>query len=211
MGGLDGLASAGQGGYNTDRPSLYSLYSCTPVATAMTPSPGNLAQCFYGVPVTTRAESGERSTPAFWPYAPTPYLYTVGTGDYLKAYPFSLPSGGGSGTFNTTPATGGSQVGYPGATPSISSNGSNVSTAVVWVLNTSPWNNTTNNKAVLTAYNAGTLTQLWSSSTVGGPGAVKFQVPTIANGKAYVAGQVVGNVKGCGVSTGCSGLLMIYY
>jgi hypothetical protein len=213
MGGLDGLASAGQGGYNTDMPSNYKSYACTPVTTALTPSPGNIAQCFYGVPITnnSRAESGERSTAAFWPYSTNATMYTVGTNDYLKAWSFGLPSAGGNGTFNTTPTTAGSKVSYPGASPSITSNGQSFSTAIVWVLNTATWNNSSNNQAVLTAYGAQNLTQLWSSSSVGGPGAVKFQVPTIANGKAYVAGQVSGNIAGCGSNAGCGGLLMIYY
>jgi hypothetical protein len=211
MGGLDGLASAGQGGYGTNTASVPQDYSCTPVATALTPSPGNLAQCFYGVPVqATKAESGERSTPAYWPAGSTPYLYTVGTTDLLKAYSFSATSG----TFVTTPVAtaespSGSTFNYPGATPSITSNGTNINSAVVWVLDTSAWNKGSSNQAVLTAYAAkpsgSSLTQLWTSGT-SGPGATKFMTPTIANGKAYVGGQRVG---GCGPT--CTGLLTIYH
>jgi hypothetical protein len=213
MGGLDGLASAGQGGYNTDTSSLYSSYACTPTATPMTPSPGNLAQCFYGIPVQAeRSESGERSTPAFWPGA-TPYLYTVGTTDILKAYPFNPTTG----TF-TTPAVAtagpppsvGTNFGYPGATPSISSNGTEFSSTVLWVLDTSAYANKTHNEAVLTAYaakpNGSTLTRLWTSGTANGPGAVKFMPPTVANGQVYIGGQQIGL---CGPT--CTGLLTIYH
>ncbi len=205
MGGLDGLASAGQGGYNTDISSRSQDYSCTPVATAMKPSPGNLAQCFYGVPVqATRAESGERATPAFWsPAGATAYLYAVGTTDALEAYAFS-PS---SGTFTiTTVPSGATTYNYPGATPTISWDGTHTSTAIVWVLETAGYK--TGSPAVLSAYAAvpsGTaLNQLWTSGTTGPP-ATKFVVPTVANGKVFVAGG------SCTSSTSCAGALTIYH
>jgi hypothetical protein len=214
MGGLDGLASAGQGGYNTNTPSLYSSYACTPVATAMTPSPGNLAQCFYGVPVhAERAESGQRATPAFWPNS-TPYLYVVGTTDIVKAFAYNPTTGTFASSPSATanpPAVAGPNFGYPGASPAISSNGTNFSSAVLWVLDTSSYNSKTNNQAVLTAYaaqpNGATLTQLWTNGTTSGPGAVKFQVPTVANGKVYIGGARIG---GCN-SAGCTGLLTIFH
>jgi hypothetical protein len=218
MGGLDGLASAGKGGYNTDSASDPTQFACTQVSTAMTPSPGNIAQCFYGVPVqATRSESGERATPAFWT-GTTPYLYTVGTTDVLKGRSFSSSTGVFTDPANATgnPPSG-STFSYPGSTPSITSNGTDFNSAVVWVLDTSTWNIATNNRAVLTAYAAkpsgSSLTQLWTSGTTSGPGAVKFMVPTIANGKVYVAGQVAGtnSVGGCRVAAGCGGLLMIYH
>jgi hypothetical protein len=161
----------------------------------------------------TRAESGERSTPAYWSPGgtATPYLYTAGTTDVLKAYSFSSTAG----TFNTTPTTGSTTYNYPGATPSVSWDGSHTNTAVVWALDTSVWNSTSGNQAVLTAYNAVTLAQLWTSTTPGGPGAVKFTVPTVANGKVYVGGQVSGtgltHVQGCQSNNGCGGLLAIYH
>jgi hypothetical protein len=73
--------------------------------------------------------------------------------------------------------------GYPGATPSISSN--NGANAIVWATeNTSP--------AVLHAYNANNLQELYNSSQAAnardhfGAGN-KFITPLIANGKVYVA------------------------
>jgi hypothetical protein len=72
--------------------------------------------------------------------------------------------------------------GYPGATPSISANGA--SNAILWVAeNTSP--------AVLHAYNATTLKELYNSNQAGngrdqfGNGN-KFITPTIVNGKVFV-------------------------
>jgi hypothetical protein len=80
--------------------------------------------------------------------------------------------------------------GYPGATPSISSNaGAN---AIVWATaNTAP--------AVLHAYNASNLHELYNSNQAAGGrdhfgNGNKFITPTIANGKVFV-----GTVNGVGV------------
>jgi outer membrane protein assembly factor BamB len=79
--------------------------------------------------------------------------------------------------------------GYPGATPSVSSNGQN---NIVWAAeNVSP--------AVLHAYNAKTLIEIYNSNQAAngrdqfGSGN-KFITPTIANGKVYV-----GTTNGVGV------------
>lgn len=71
---------------------------------------------------------------------------------------------------------------YPGATPSISSNGT--ANAIVWVVENS-------SLAVLHAYNAETLVELYNSNQAAngrdqfGSGN-KFMTPTITNGKVYV-------------------------
>jgi hypothetical protein len=72
--------------------------------------------------------------------------------------------------------------GYPGATPSISANGT--SNGIVWAVeNSSP--------AVLHAYDAGTLNELYSSNQASGGrdhfgNGNKFITPTIVNGKVFV-------------------------
>jgi hypothetical protein len=200
MGGLDGAGY----GFNSGG-SLYTSIPCT-MGPALTK--GGIAQCFYGEPLTTRMDSGQRGTPAYWAGS-TPYLYTVGISDSLKAYPFT----GGLFTVNTTPAESSSTYAFPGVTPVITSNGASFASAVVWVLDTSAYGTPGNNQAVLSAYAAkppsgSSWTPLWTSGTTG-PGAVKFTIPTIANGKVYVPGQV--GVGGCGTSLGCKGLLMIYH
>src|SRR5262249_12917033 len=90
--------------------------------------------------------------------------------------------------------TGADTFGFPGATPAVSSQG--VSTnGIVWALNTtnnnSPNGSGSSGPAQLFAYDAATLNKLYSSPTSGAGAAVnavKFVVPTIANGKVYVAG-----------------------
>ncbi len=121
-------------------------------------------------------------TPAY--SAATATLYVAANYDYLRA--FSL-SGGTLGA----PATSQSAETYPfpGATPAISSNGA--STPIVWVLDASGFGAGT--PAVLRAYDATNLSnELYSSSQLIGDAAglaVKFTVPTVANGKVYVGTQ----------------------
>ena len=129
------------------------------------------------------------STPAFWEGR----LYVVAIGDVLKQYTLVNAS--------LTPARQASDVfGFPGATPAISSNGA--TNGIVWVVNTS--NNGTGNSAgtgpaILFAYDATNLSKLYSSPTSGAGAAgnaVKFVVPTVANGKVYVGTQTELSVFG---------------
>ena len=79
---------------------------------------------------------------------------------------------------------------YPGASPTVSSNGS--SNGIVWTIDASNWDN---GPAVLHAYDATDCAkELYNSAqasggrdTAGGT-AVKFSVPTVMNGKVYVSG-----------------------
>lgn len=104
--------------------------------------------------------------------------------------------------------------GFPGSTPSISANV--MTNGIVWALNNSLY--CTNQShgcgaAVLYAYNAGNVaTELWDSSMVAADqagNAVKFTVPTVANGKVYIGtrGNNTGGVYG---STSVSGELDVY-
>ena len=108
-------------------------------------------------------------------------VYTVAIDDRLKAYSLVAGRLSLSGQSpNTFPV--------PGATPAISANGS--SNGIVWVLQT----NGSGQPAVLRAYAAADVSnQLYNSSqnlARDNPGqAVKFTVPTIANGKVYVGAQ----------------------
>ena len=107
-------------------------------------------------------------------------IYYGGSGDSLKAFSIA------SAALSTTP-TSKTTAGFssPGMTPSISANGS--SNGIVWGIANS------GGQIALHAFDAGNLgNELYNSGNTGGRdsagGYVKFTVPTIANGKVYVAG-----------------------
>ncbi|HXO60548.1 MAG TPA: hypothetical protein VN850_01945 [Candidatus Acidoferrales bacterium] len=133
-----------------------------------------------GAVQTFAAGNGIFATPAFWQNT----LYLGMAFDHVKAYSFSTTSG----TFNSAPASQSANIfGFPGSTPSISSQGS--SNGVVWAIENV-------GTAVLHAYDPTNLgTDLWNSATNSADQAgqaVKFTVPTVANGKVYVgtAGEI---------------------
>ena len=103
-------------------------------------------------------------------------LYYGAVGDAIKAFKITnamLATGPASQTSNT--------FRYPGTTPSISANGT--SNAIVWAAeNTTP--------AVLHAYDASTLHELYNSNQAGSRDQLgagnKFITPTIVNGKVYM-------------------------
>src|ERR1051325_6058732 len=137
------------------------------------------------------------STAAFWNNS----LYIVPAGGPLQAYPFNT----GTGMFNTGGATSaGVSFGFPGATPSVSSNGTG--NGIVWAIDNSQYCTAQSpgcGAAVLHAFNATSLaSELWNSSMVATDKAgfaVKFTVPTVANGKVYIG------TRGNDCSTSCPG------
>jgi hypothetical protein len=117
------------------------------------------------------------STPAYF----NGVLYYGADGDNLKAFPIAnaklavSPSSQSANTFA-----------YPGATPSISSNG--VKNGIVWALESSP-----GTPEVLHAFDATNLsTELYNSNQASGGrdtfgnAANKYITPVIVNGKVYV-------------------------
>jgi hypothetical protein len=148
------------------------------------------------------------ATGAFW----NGNYYIAGIGGPLVSYAFNSSTD----TFNTSVASQSSTTayGFPGATPSVSSAGLNSGT--VWALNSTSYRTPASHScgpAVLYAYDATTLTtNLWNSSVNSADAAenaVKFTVPTIANGKVYV-GTRGNNTGGTYGSTSISGELDIY-
>jgi uncharacterized repeat protein (TIGR03806 family) len=152
-----------------------------------TSSPDNIVQQFNGGP------GGDRDiTPAF--FNNTMYMYD--SNGKIGAFKIN------NGVFNTTPVeTPDTYANKGGATASISANGT--SNAIAWVIyNTG--GQTPATPAVLRAYNATNLTQkLYASDQIAARdsagSAVKFTVPTIANGKVYVGAQYSLSVYGNGI------------
>jgi hypothetical protein len=125
------------------------------------------------------AIGGMWATPAWW----NNNVYFGGSGDTLRQYTFDPAMGLlSAGAVSVSPT----YFGFPGTTPSISANGT--SDAIVWTLQTDSYGT---GSAILHAYDATNVgTELYNSTQSGSRddpgGAVKFTVPTVANGKVYV-------------------------
>jgi len=129
--------------------------------------------------------NGIFGTPAYWNWS----FYLAGEGGKLQQFTLN------SSTYkiNTSPtSTTSNGFSFPGTTPSISTRPDN-SNAIVWALDNSLYCTPQSpgcGPAVLHAYDATNLgTELWNSSQSAGNTAglaVKFTVPTVANGKVYV-------------------------
>jgi hypothetical protein len=147
------------------------------------------------------------ATGAFWNNT----FYLAGVNGHLQAYSFN-PSTSKFNTPNLSQSP--SSFGYPGSTPSVSSTGA--TNGIVWALNTSFFCTSLADgcgPAVLHAYDATNLAlELWNSTQVSGNAAgnaVKFTVPTVANGKVYV-GTRGNNTSGTFGSTSISGELDVF-
>ena len=129
----------------------------------------------------TALPGGEFATPAYF----NGRLYYGGVNDVIKGFQFSSARLVSPPTWTTA-----NSFGYPGATPSISANGT--TNGIVWAVeNTNP--------AILHAYDAADLHQLYASNQAPGGrdnfgSGNKFITPMIANGKVYV-----GTPNGVGV------------
>ena len=133
--------------------------------------------------------SGIASAGIFWQNT----FYIAASGNPMQAYAFDTSTD----LFNTIPTSQSTNAfGFPGATPEISASGT--TNAILWAVDTyaNGTNGAPTGPAVLHAYDATNLaTELWNStqSTPQGasnqaPNAVKFVIPTVANGKVYVGG-----------------------
>ena len=133
--------------------------------------------------------NGNWFTPANW----NGYVYFGGMNESVMAFKFTnglLPSSPSSQTTKT--------FGYPGPTATVSS--SSTSNGIVWVLDNSKFIGgdlvggvNTPGPAVLHAYRADDLSvELYNSNQAGtrdtAATAIKFTVPTVANGHVYVGG-----------------------
>ena len=134
------------------------------------------------------AVGGMWDSPAYW----NGRVFFGGNGDNLKVFSFNA---GGTGLLSTSPTsqTNTGAFGFPGTTPSISASGS--TNGIAWALDTNSCGSNVGNcspggPAILHAYDATKLTtEFWNSTQGSGNAAdvaVKFTVPTVANGKVYV-------------------------
>ncbi len=140
-------------------------------------------------PAGDTGDNGAFCTPAYF----NNRVYYLGTGDVLKAFEVK------GGKLSDAPVSGNQIFPGPGATPSISANGS--SNGIVWVLQSFKFPPGNHRPAVLHAYDASDLTnELYNSNMAGTRdqlGAnVKFTVPTVANGRVYVGTQSAVTVFG---------------
>ena len=160
---------------NRDQFTAGNLHYCT---TNCNNTDAQIAQEVQG------AVGGLWSMPAYW----NGTVYFQGSGDSLKSFVLTKGVFPATATASTT-----ATVGYPGATPSISS--SRNANGIVWEIGTSGVS------SALLAYDpANALAPLYSSANQGSrdtAGAqVKFSVPTIANGKVFVGTQTELDVYG---------------
>jgi hypothetical protein len=149
------------------------------------------------------------STGAIW----NDYFYLAGNGEPLQAYQLDPSTAKLSLATTATSPSGG--FGFPGSTPSVSADGD--TNGIVWILDdsqycTPPAPNGCG-PAILHAYDASNIAnELWNSADSSGDqagNAVKFTVPTIANGKVYI-GTRGNNTGGAYGSTSASGELDVY-
>ncbi len=134
------------------------------------------------------AIGGAWSSPAYW----NNLIYYQGNGDVMKAFLIT------NGVIASSPtARSATSFGFPGATPTISANGTN--NGIAWITDPTPY--LSSGPAVLHAYNATNIAiELYNSSqnlARDNPGpAVKMDPPVIAGGKVYVGAQYALSVYG---------------
>jgi hypothetical protein len=147
--------------------------------------------------------SGIFATAAFWQNT----LYIAAAGKPLRAFTLDPTTS----TFNTlTVPQSSNTFGFPGVSPSVSSSGT--SNGIVWAIDSSQNGMSDTNPAriagpaVLHAYDATNLaTELWNSSLGTGNtagNAVKFTVPTVANGRVYIGTRGNDSTQGSGTIKG---------
>jgi hypothetical protein len=151
--------------------------------------------------------------PVVWPLAGQMFVYVVGEEDHLKQYKL-VPDAGpaqwkfpSDAPFKTSPISAPlppagtpndktrNEIVMPGGFITVSSNGTNANSGIVWV--TMPFRNNANREVVLgilRAFDASDVSkpQLWSTEESGDAADrlgmfAKFNPPTVANGKVYVA------------------------
>ena len=128
------------------------------------------------------------STPAYW----NGNIYFHSNQDVLRAFSWTAGASAGQQLSSQSTSAGSAVFGVHGATVSISANGNN--NGIVWEIDNSSYVNTdpaSSGSAVLHAYDATNVAKELYNSTQAGTRdqaglALKFTVPTIANGRVFV-------------------------
>jgi len=136
------------------------------------------------------------STPLFWNNS----VYVAPGNGNLMSFPMSAGLLASSPSASQSPET----LGPQGATPVISANGTSgaTNTAILWLIDSSGALAAPNTPAILRAYDPNNLSnEIYNSSMAAASRdtaglAVKFTVPTVANGKVYVGTQTELDVYG---------------
>lgn len=129
------------------------------------------------------------STPVYW----NGTIFLHDNADVLRAYAWNASANAGQQLSTSATSVGKNVFNMHGATPSLSANGN--SNGVVWEIDNSTYNGTNpsaSGVAVLHAYDATNVaTELYNSTQAGtrdqAGQALKFTVPTIANGRVFVS------------------------
>jgi hypothetical protein len=170
--------------------------TCDPTASIYIVNRDNMGHVGGQVSLSQAPHRGVENSPAYWAGSTTQYVYSVGVNDTIRAYTVSSAGVSVADVMHTTYSF------LNGSTPAVSSNGT--SNGIVWALD-----RTENGDilpgvlpVILHAYDANNLsTELYNSTQsasgrdTAGP-SVKFQVPTIVNGKVYVGTQTELDVYG---------------
>jgi hypothetical protein len=135
---------------------------------------------------------GMWSAPAYW----NGFLYFWGTSDHLRAFKFNYNTTTGAISL-TSSSVSAEFSNFPGSTPAISANGN--TNGIVWNVLTASF--ASQGAEILQAHDALNVSKLLYASTQNqsrdNPGnAVKFVVPTVANGKVYVGAEYQISVYG---------------
>ncbi len=141
-----------------------------------------------------KAVGGMFTVPTYWNNT----LYFWGVNDVLKSIPLT------NGLPDFTHITGSTpQIGFPGAGISVSSNGTTAGTAIVWAIDGTQYGSPGPGPgpAVLYAYDATNVPKMLYSSAQNAArdaagNAVKFALPSVANGKVYVGTSAAVDVYG---------------
>jgi hypothetical protein len=127
---------------------------------------------------------GIYSAPAYW----NGHVYILASDDFLSDFVLD------HGRLSAQPAAKGAyRFPNPGATPAVSADGTK--NGVVWVLETRVWNDFGKRPAVLHAFDAADIGRELYSSAQNGP-ALRFTIPTVANGRVYIGTQKEVDVYG---------------